>query len=127
LRDSHYPITRAGIGRLIESIIEVNLLAVANNDLALSLQGEDQVDGRPAVVVERILPQKEGYPAHRARYYIDKEYNLPVRVILHDWTDELTAYYEYSALILNPGLQPVDFEIRNKEYRFGLMPPIIRD
>ncbi|MFQ5894028.1 MAG: DUF1571 domain-containing protein, partial [Nitrospinota bacterium] len=99
LRDSRHPITRAGIGMLIEKIVEVNSLALARGDLSLSFQGEGQVDGRPAAVVDRILPQKEGYPAHRTRYYIDKEYNLPVRVVLHDWTDQLTAYYEYSALV----------------------------
>ena len=73
------------------------------------------------------MPHKEGYPAHRTTYYIDKGYNLPVIVVLYDWEDQMTAYYEYSSLVLNPGLKPIDFETRNKEYRFGLVPPIIKD
>lgn len=121
------PITDAGIGMMIEKIIHYNSAAKANGDLKLSFKGEAEVDGRPALVVERILPHKEGYPAHRTTYYIDKGYNLPVIVVLYDWEDQMMAYYEYSSLVLNPGLKPIDFETRNKEYRFGLVPPIVRD
>ena len=127
MRDNRHPITRAGIGMLIDKIIRVSSKALASNDLSLTYKGDVEVDGRTAVLVERILPQKDGYPAHRTQYYIDKEHNIPVKVILHDWSGRLTASYEYAALVLNPGLKPVDFEIRNKEYRFGFLPTIIRD
>jgi len=122
-----HPITGAGIGMLIEKIIRISSKALENNDLSLTYKGDVEVDGRPAVLVERVLPQKDGYPAHRTHYYIDKEYNFPVKVVLHDWAGRLTASYEYTALVLNPGLKPIDFEIRNKEYRFGLLPTIIID
>ncbi|MDA2916776.1 DUF1571 domain-containing protein [Nitrospinae bacterium AH_259_B05_G02_I21] len=127
MQGNRHPITGAGIGMLIEKIIRVNSKALASNDLSLTHKGDVEVDGRPSVLVERILPQKDGYPAHRTHYYIDKEYNLPVKVVLRDWSGRLTASYEYTALVLNPGLKPADFEIRNKEYRFGLLPTIIRD
>ncbi len=127
MQGNRHPITGAGIGMLIEKIIRVSSKALANNDLSLTYKGDVEVDGRLAVLVERILPQKDGYPAHRTHYYIDKEYNIPVKVILHDWSGRLTASYEYTALVLNPGLKPVDFETRNKEYRFGFLPIIIKD
>lgn len=127
MQGNRHPITGAGIGMLIEKIIRVSSKALDNNDLSLTYKGDVDVDGRPAVLVERLLPQKDGYPAHRTQYYIDKEYNIPVKVILHDWSGRLTASYEYAALVLNPGLKPVDFEIRNKEYRFGFLPTIIKD
>jgi outer membrane lipoprotein-sorting protein len=127
MQDNRHPITGAGIGKLIEKIIQVSSKALENDELSLTYKGEVEVDGRPAVLVERILPQKDGYPAHRTHYYLDKEYNLPVKVVLHDWSGRLTASYEYTALVLNPALEPIDFEIRNKEYRFGLLPTIIKD
>ena len=127
MKDNLHPITDAGIGNLIETIISNNSIALANNDLKLFFRGEAKVDGRPALVVERILPKVEGYPAHRAKLYIDKEYNLPVKLVLHDWSNQLIANYEYRKLVLNPGLKPIDFERYNKEYRFGVAPPIIKD
>ncbi len=127
MQGNRHPITGAGIGMLIEKIIRVNSKALADNDLSLTHKGDVEVDGRPSVLVERILPQKDGYPAHRTHYYIDKEYNLPVKVVLRDWSGRLTASYEYTALVLNPGLKPADFEISNKGYRFGLLPTIIKD
>ncbi len=77
--------------------------------------------------MERILPDDSDYPAHRAQLYIDKGYNLPVKLVLHDWENQIIASYEYKDLTLNPGLEPIEFERRNKNYRFGLAPPIIRD
>lgn len=122
-----HPITKAGIGNMIEGIIQNNSLAQANNELSIKVMGETEVDGRPCVVVERILPKGTDYPAHRAQLYIDKGYNLPVKLVLHNWSDQLMASYEYTKLVLNPGLESIEFERRNKDYRFGLAPPIIKD
>ncbi len=127
MKDNLHPITDAGIGNMIEKVIQNNDIARANNDLSLVLQGEEPVDGRPCTVVERILPEGGSYPAHRARLYIDKGYNLPVKLVLQDWSDELIASYEYTDLVLNPGLEPINFQRQNKDYRFGIGPPIIKD
>lgn len=127
MKDNLHPITDAGIGNMIESIIHNNNIASANNDLHLSINGEDQVDGRPCTVIERILPEEDGYPAHRAQLYIDRALNLPVKLVLHDWQGQLIAQYEYKNLIINPGLEPIDFQRHNKDYRFGPAPPVIRD
>lgn len=127
MKDNLHPVTDAGIGNMIENIIHNNTIALANNDLSISVLGEAEVDGRPCVVVERILPEEAEYPAHRAQLYIDKGYNLPVKLVLHDWDDELIASYEYNKLTLNPGLEEVEFQRYNKDYRFGVAPPIIKD
>lgn len=127
MKDNLHPITNSGIGNMIESIILNNTIAKANNDLSLTVKGEAEVDGRSSYIVERILPEEDDYPAHRALLYIDKGHNLPVKLVLHDWEDQLLASYEYRKLVLNPGLEPIEFERRNKDYRFGLAPPIIKD
>lgn len=127
MKDNLHPITDAGLGNMIENVIRNNTIAQTNNDLQLYYRGESAVDGRTAFLVERILPQEEGYPAHRAELFIDKEYRLPVMLVLHDWSDELTASYEFKDLVLNPGLAPEEFEHRYKDYRFGVAPPIIKD
>lgn len=127
MKDNLHPVTDAGIGNMIENIISNNAKARTNDDLHLYYRGESSVDGRMAFLVERILPQEEGYPAHRAQLFIDKEYRLPIMMVLHDWSDELIGSYEFRDLVLNPGLAPEEFEHRNKDYRFGVTPPIIKD
>jgi outer membrane lipoprotein-sorting protein len=127
MKENLHPITNAGIGNIIENIIQNNNIALANNDLHLSIKGEAEVDGRPCIVIERVLPEENGYPAHRAQLYIDKTINLPVKLVLHDWSGQLLAQYEYTNLNLNPGLEPINFQRHNKDYRFGIAPPIIKD
>lgn len=123
MRESLFPISDAGLGRLIERLGRDARRASARGEIRLIHHGEAEEFGRPARRVEGILPRDRGagYTAYRLVVSIDRELTLPVRVVMFDWDDRVLAEYAYSDLRLNPGLQAHEFDPSNPVYGF---PPL---
>lgn len=120
LKDSRYPFTEIGIGRLIERVGRDARRAWARGELRLVDRGRSKIGGREVPQVEGILPldQKAGYSSYRMILTIDEENGLPIHASLYGWDNALTGEYGYSELRLNPGLGETDFEPSNPAYNF---------
>jgi hypothetical protein len=120
---SRHPITEAGFGKAIETLIGVCETAKKVGDLKLLYAGQDSCDNRPTDLLIRMLPQKAGYPYNVIFLHIDRQLSLPVKFISLNWSYELEAVFEYTGLKLNVGLTDKDFSYRNPEYSFpGAIP-----
>ena len=54
---------------------------------------------------------------HRAEFFVDNEYHLPVRVVAYDWppfegdAPKLIAEFTYTKVRINVGLSDADFDV----------------
>lgn len=115
------PVTAAGLGNMIESLLEVFYLARDKGDLKAVCKGTTLYNGRTVFVVERYLPNKEEYPNQFALIYIDKELMLPVYYAAYDNEQNLLEKYAYKNLNLNVGLTEKDYDKSNPEYKYPLL------
>lgn len=119
MKGNKYPITRSGIGNMLESLLDVYEKAKSNNELASFYMGPENVDGRDTYVIGRRLPKKENYPCYLSITNIDVLTKLPIRVASFDWSYGLLEMYYYKDLKVNQGLTDKDFDPNNNKYRFG--------
>jgi len=118
MRHSRRPITFAGLGNMLRLAVGQCKAAQAKGDLVLEYQGVREEAGRPAYVLNRILPDGKGYPCHQLFILIDLEFLLPVRTEAYLWDGRLLSDYRYTDLNLNPGLTDEDFNPENREYSY---------
>ena len=121
LKDSRYPFTEIGIGRLIERLGRDARRAWTKGELRLVDHGKAKVGGRNVRLIEGILPldRRAGYDSYRMILAIDEESGLPIQASIYGWDNALTGEYGYSELRLNPGLGEADFEPSNPAYNFS--------
>jgi hypothetical protein len=120
LKHSRRPLTMAGMGNMLRLIVPQCEAAKANGDLSLAYEGLRQEDGRPAYLFKRVLPNKNKYPCEVLLIYIDCEYLLCVRTDAWNWGGGLLSHYSYTDLMINPGLEDINFDPDNRDYNFRL-------
>ena len=113
------PITCAGIGFLIGSLIEVSERAADNNDMKVEYHGIADLPDGEAHRFERYLDERGDYPCYRAVIYLDKETSFPVLYEAYDSKGNILERYTYSNIETEQGLGEEHFDKHNKEYRFG--------
>lgn len=113
------PITQAGMGFAIQSLLKACRSAAAAGELVLACKGIIPFEGRKVFVVERRLPAEDKQKRARAVVYIDAEHNLPVYFASYDKGDQLLEEYKCRNLQLNVGLTDRDFDAGNPEYDFA--------
>jgi hypothetical protein len=121
LERTRHPVTDVGLGRLLELIGEPLRPAATSGTLRVADLGAGQLDGRAVQRVEATLAKRDR-PAQygrRVELSFDAERHLLVRVVVHDWDDQLVEDYTYTKLVLNPGLGTTDFDAGNPRYNFG--------
>ncbi|MDD5557517.1 MAG: DUF1571 domain-containing protein [bacterium] len=119
MRGNLRPITEAGILNAVNLLLEVCESAARRGDLDVRDLGPGEADGRPTRRFERILPRKDGYPAHRTLIEMDAETGLPLSVESYGWEGELLEKYRWRDLRSDTGLGTRDFDRSNREYGFG--------
>lgn len=120
LKDSRYPFTEIGIGRLIERVGTAAKRAWARGELQLVDRGRAKIKGRDVWQVEGILPRDRSseYDYYRTILSIDQGNGLPIHALIYDWDNVVTGEYTYTELELNPGLGEFDFDPANSTYNF---------
>ena len=93
-----------GFKRSMQSMLAVYQDAARKNDLQTRCLGDSVVDGRPCVILERLLPAKPEYPFARLVIDFDTGYLLPARVTAYDWQGNLISRYTFTNLEFNLGL-----------------------
>jgi len=121
MNNNKHPITRSGIGNMINSLIAQYELAKSNNELSSFYLGSENLDGKDTIVIGRRLPNKDQYSCYLSIVNIDKETGIPIRVISYNWDYNLEEAYYYKNVKINQGLTDKDFDPNNGKYRFGLI------
>ena len=119
-RESNYPITDVGLGKMIERLIERAKDDIKHDPTAANTQVSHfrnaKVNGRVCTHIRVVHPKRgEGLEFHRASLYVDDELHVPIRVVVYGWPTRqgedppLIEEYTYVDLRLNIGLTDADF------------------
>ena len=119
LKYNRHTIKEAGIGFMLDLVLENYRQARASKDASLAFEREDIVGGRPTWRFKGVFPPNRGYYAHIVHLDIDQRYLLPVRIEAYGWDGEFLEMYSYSHLKFNTGLSEQDFDAGNANYHFG--------
>jgi len=126
MEESRHPITKAGIGPLIDTIAERWRLELSPSESIVSIVDSLFLGGRPCLLIETVHTKRSpSFLFHKVRLFIDTELGLPVRFEGYDWprnpggAEELVEEYTYSDIRINVGLGEQDFDITNPLYSFG--------
>jgi outer membrane lipoprotein-sorting protein len=113
MRNEHHSILEVGIRNTIDLLKQQYERGIQRDEIDLRFRGHAEVDGRLAYHIEFVCSAKErdGYYAHRGEIWVDREYDLPIKLYIYDWDNQLYEHYEYRRLHLNPGLKPDAFDI----------------
>jgi hypothetical protein len=120
MRQSRYPVTDTGIGRLLEVLAEKLARATATDELEIIGSDVSAVYGRKTQRIEAVLSggQRERDACCRVIVHFDSENKLPIHIETYDGSGRLLEAYGYEDLKLNPGLTDVDFDPGNPAYNF---------
>ena len=127
MEDNRHPITEAGIGPLIETLLKRWSVELNPEERRILTFRDDMLVGtRRCSMIESTHPHRRPhFLFHKVRVFIDQELGLPIRFEAYNWPklphaeSELTEEYSYSDLKLNVGLQEIDFDVANTAYSFG--------
>jgi len=103
------PVTAFGFRRMMESLREVYKLAADRREGSFRFNGYQQVAGRRALRLERVLPPENDYPAATTLWYLDVEYLVPLALESYDWDGRLICQYVFKDVRFNVGLTEDDF------------------
>jgi Protein of unknown function (DUF1571) len=133
MNESRYPITKAGILGLAESLIAHREQELRDHVYARARQLADaDCDGRRCAVYFFEFSDPKRSPDYRKSIqYLDRQWNVPLRVENYGWPepgqhlegaalDEATLieYYKYTNIVAGGRLTDDDFSPSNPEYRF---------
>jgi hypothetical protein len=108
MANTRRPVTLFGFKRLMESLLEVNELAVSRGEGKFTFEGY-RTKAKKVMVLKRILPPKKDYPAKTTIWYLDVDHLVPIGLEASDWDDQKTCRYSYSNVKFNVGLTENDF------------------
>jgi hypothetical protein len=110
MKNTLRPVTSFGFANSIQSLIDIYKIARERNECIEKFDGFAELDGRKCIVLVRLLPRRDDYPAQKTVILIDQEYLLPVQVIGYGWEDdELLCNYEFRKVDFNAELTAEDF------------------
>jgi hypothetical protein len=123
---NRHPITEAGIGFMIDTVLEGWHREMNPLDTVVTIRERVLVNKRPSTMIICSHPQRAPhFVFHEVRLYIDSELGLPLRFEAYDWprregeAPPLVEEYTYTDVQLNVGLSDHDFDPSNKTYSFG--------
>ena len=103
------PITMFGLRNAAQKLLETYELARDRGEAVNRFVGYRDVAGRRAMVLERVLPPSQDYPAKTTTWYLDVERLIILGLEGTDWDDQVLCSYFYKDVKLNPGLADKDF------------------
>lgn len=122
MRGNRHVITDAGLGHILDVVVENYEKAGKDPKSKFVLEGESVVDGRSVLDVRAEFPTPDYY-AHVIRIRFDRATGLPVWFRVDGWEGEPVEEYRFGALRINVGLKDSDFDPHNPEYAFRWILP----
>ena len=120
MKGNRYPITEAGLAKVIARVLKDVEKGEAQGVLQLSHQQSVEVFGRKSRMITIRLPDdpKRGFSAPKINLWIDLENGFPIKAEFFDWDLQKVESYGYKNLMLNVELTEDDFDRDNRSYRF---------
>ncbi|QDU37822.1 hypothetical protein Mal4_21390 [Maioricimonas rarisocia] len=125
MEENRYPITRIGMRRLIDMVIVAWEKEARYKETDVRFYPNAKLGEIECRVIECVHPvQREHFPFHKCRLYIDRNTNLPVRIENYGWPTDgnakapLLEEYTYVNVRTNVGLSDADFNPENTAYAF---------
>ena len=115
-----YPITNAGFVNLTKQLIAEGMRDRQYPQCEVKQYKGAKVSGRTCTVTEIIHPQLPQFEFHKARIFVDDEWNIPIRLESYLWPQQpggpppVLEEYTYTNLKFNNGFTDADFVIREE-------------
>ena len=115
-----YPITNAGFLNLTKQLIVEGMRDRQYPQCEVKQYKGAKVAGRTCTVTEITHPQLPQFQYHKARIFVDDEWNIPIRLESYLWPQQpggqppVLEEYTYSNLKFNNGFTDADFVIREE-------------
>jgi hypothetical protein len=126
MEENRHPITHAGIGHMIETVIERWNVELDPTESVVEIHPHAKVANRECTLIETTHPSRRAFFLfHRVKVYIDHEHGVPIRFEAYDWPKTageeapLVEEYTYSDLKIDVGLSDIDFDPSNARYSYG--------
>ncbi len=125
MEDNRHPISDAGIGNLIDTLVERWDAELDPAESVVEIHPHAKVGDRACTLIETIHPAPGPFTFHKVKVYIDREHGLPIRFEGYGWPKsaggeaELVEEYTYAELKTDVGLSDLDFDAANPRYAFG--------
>ncbi len=126
MEECRHPITEAGLGALIETVIRHWDAELTPEESVIAFNPNVRIGTHGCTMIETVHPSRQPhFLYHVVRLYISREHGLPIRYEAFDWpslpgaSPELVEQYSYLDLKLNVGLADLDFDVANRAYSFG--------
>ncbi|MCF7956358.1 MAG: DUF1571 domain-containing protein [Phycisphaerae bacterium] len=98
-----------GIRNLLNRVTGLYKGNVKDDGFSAKYIGTEEIDKRPCIVLETVMPNNKISPTRRLMLVVDMEYRLPVAVTSLDGEGNLISKYSYTSLKFNVGLKAEDF------------------
>ena len=103
------PVTQFGFRRSLQNLLEVYELAESRGEATNSFEGYKQIGDEKVLVLVRMLPARDDYPAKKTVVYLSVDHLVPLGVEGYDWDDQLFCSYFFKDVKFNIGLTDRDF------------------
>jgi hypothetical protein len=125
MKESRYPITRAGCLSMLDAVLKQFEAEARYEGSVVKFYPNAKLGEVPCQVVEVTHPQQaRQFRFYRTRLYVDRQTRIPVRVEQYGWPRSpqqqppIIEEYTYANVRTNVGLTARDFDPRNPNYRF---------
>lgn len=125
MAENRYPITQAGMVKMLETIIAQWQSAAQYQEVVVKDFVNVKVGEEACLMLETIHPQpRDHFKFHKTRLYLHADTKLPIRVEQYGWPETeggapvLVEEYTYTQIKTNLGLTDFDFDKANKAYQF---------
>lgn len=114
------PITEPSIRVAIVPLLKEIKEGIAKDELDCSYNGIRTVEKRKTYFIKINLPKDKdkGYSFYKADVFIDKDLQLPIKVVKYNFENKIDSIIIHRNLRINVGLTDYDFDPANKDYTF---------
>lgn len=115
-----FPITEPSIRVAVVHLLKEVKDSITKDELDCSYNGITTVEKRKTYFVKIKLPKDKGkgYSFYRADVFIDKDLQLPIKVVKYGFENEIDSIIIHRNLRIDVGLTDYDFDPANKDYTF---------
>jgi len=125
LAENRYPITQAGMKKMLEAVIEQWKTEAQFQEVQVKEVPGIKVGEQVCLMIETIHPQpRDHFKYHKTRLYLDASTKFPIRLEQYTWAEKeggepvLVEEYTYTEVQPDIGLKDVDFDKTNPAYDF---------
>jgi hypothetical protein len=120
-----HPITEIGMLNLCRRLVKGSEDDMKHTESEVKYFSGAKVNDRASTCIQIVHPvPRSNFRCHLMRFFVDDQWNVPIRFEAHDWpkqpgaAPELLEEYTYVNLKFNNGFTDKEFDIANPNYHF---------